>query len=109
MLGKMSNRSECILGVEGGGTKTAWVLLEREGWKILAQGKLPSANFRLASPDRLRDLFRKLPSEAGRVGIFLAGCGTDEDRGMVKKLGAELWRNAKIIAGSDRASGLAAA
>ena len=109
MLVKMGKRSERILGVEGGGTKTAWVLLERDGWKILAQGKLPSANFRLATPDRLRDLFHKLPSEADRVGIFLAGCGTDEDRRMVKKLGAEIWRDAKIIAGSDRASGLAAA
>jgi N-acetylmuramic acid 6-phosphate etherase len=105
-MGKVSER---ILGIEGGGTKTGWVMLEREGGKILAQGKLPPANFRLATPDRLRSLFRKLPSDADRIGIFLAGCGTDEDRRTVEKLGSEVWPDAKIVAGSDRVSGVAAA
>jgi len=105
-MGKLSER---ILGIEGGGTKTAWVVLEREGGKVLAEGKLPPANFRLATPDHLRALFRALPSEVDRIGIFLAGCGTDEDRRTVEKLGSEVWPDAKIVAGSDRVSGLAAA
>jgi N-acetylglucosamine kinase-like BadF-type ATPase len=35
------NPGEKILGVEGGGTKTAWVLVERDGadLRILNQGK----------------------------------------------------------------------
>jgi N-acetylmuramic acid 6-phosphate etherase len=111
-------RIEKILGVEGGGTKTAWVLTERivagvgdpgAPLRILAQGKLPPSNFRLETPDRLRVIFRELPREIDRAGIFLAGCGTSEDRQSLLRLCAELWANARIITGSDRESGLAAA
>src|SRR4051812_8280655 len=103
--------SERILGVEGGGTKTAWVLVEREADSLrsIDQGKLPPSNFRLVSPERLRAIFEQMPAEADRVGMFLAGCATEEDRGMLASLCREVWPNAKIIAGSDRDSGLAAA
>jgi N-acetylmuramic acid 6-phosphate etherase len=114
------DRIEKILGVEGGGTKTAWVLIERPlalpsrgdpgaPLLILAQGKLPASNFRLETPDRLRAIFRELPREIDRAGIFLAGCGTREDRQSLLRLCAEIWPNAKIVTGSDRESGLAAA
>jgi len=113
-------RIEKILGVEGGGTKTAWVLVERSlalpsrddpgaPLRILAQGKLPPSNFRLETLDRLRAIFRELPREIDRAGIFLAGCGTSEDRQSLLRLCAEIWPNAKILTGSDRESGLAAA
>jgi N-acetylmuramic acid 6-phosphate etherase len=113
-------RIEKILGVEGGGTKTAWVLVERPlappsggdlgaPLRILAQGKLPPSNFRLETPDRLRTIFRELPREIDRAGIFLAGCGTSEDRQSLLRLCAEIWPNGKIVIGSDRESGLAAA
>jgi N-acetylmuramic acid 6-phosphate etherase len=102
--------SERILGVEGGGTKTAWVLVERaaDGLRVVDQGKLPPSNFRLTPPDRLRSIFLQLPQEVDRVGMFLAGCGTD-DRSSLERLCAEIWPSAKIVAGSDRDSGLAAA
>src|SRR5882724_10665591 len=109
---------EKILGVEGGGTKTAWVLVARpvagvadpgSQLQILDQGKLPPSNFRLATPERLRSIFRELPKEIARVGVFLAGCGTAEDRQTLSKLCAETWPQAKIITGSDRDSDLAAA
>src|SRR5436190_1414463 len=105
------NGGEKILGVEGGGTKTSWVLVERAGNElcVLDQGKLPPANFRLAAPDELRAIFRELPKEINRVGIFLAGCGTEEDRQSLTRLCAEVWPQAKIVVGSDRDSGLAAA
>ena len=111
-------RSEKILGVEGGGTKTAWVLVERTGiggadpgaqLRILDQGRLPPSNFRLETPDRLRAIFGELPSEIDRAGIFLAGCGTTEDRESLARLCAEIWPKARIVTGSDRESGLAAA
>src|SRR6266496_934563 len=110
-------RKEKILGVEGGGTKTAWVLVERTGaggadpgsqLRILDQGRLPPSNVRLETPDRLRAIFRELPSEIDRAGIFLAGCGTAEDRQSLSRLCAEIWPNARIVSGSDRESGLAA-
>src|SRR6266404_4173592 len=105
------NRGEKILGVEGGGTKTAWVLVERAGNElcVLDQGKLPPANLRLATPGELRAMFRQLPQEIARAGIFLAGCGTEEDRQSLTRLCAEIWPQAKIVVGSDRDSGLAAA
>jgi N-acetylmuramic acid 6-phosphate etherase len=97
--------------VEGGGTKTAWILVERSGdeLNILDQGTLPSSNFRLATPDRLRGIFSELPKQIDRAGVFLAGCGTAEDRHSLSNLCAEIWPSAKILTGSDRDSGLAAA
>src|SRR5256885_10748920 len=105
------NGHEKILGVEGGGTKTSWVLVERgeNDLCVLDQGKLPPANFRLAKPDELRAMFRELPKEIAHAGIFLAGCGTEEDRNSLTRLCAEVWPQAKIVVGSDRDSGLAAA
>src|SRR5437870_10226800 len=102
---------EKILGVEGGGTKTSWVLVERteNELRVLDQGKLPPANFRLATPDQLRAMFNELPKEIARAGIFLAGCGTEEDRQSLTRLCVEVWPQAKIVVGSDRDSGLAAA
>ncbi|HEX8491071.1 MAG TPA: N-acetylmuramic acid 6-phosphate etherase, partial [Chthoniobacterales bacterium] len=103
--------SERILGVEGGGTKTSWVLVEHEAadFRVIDQGKLPPSNFRLTSPERLRAIFQQMPATADRVGMFLAGCATHDDRGLLAKLSAEVWTAAKIAIGSDRDSGLAAA
>ena len=100
---------EKILGVEGGGTKTAWVLVERdaEGLRVLDHGKLPASNFRLTPPEKLRSIFRQLPADVARAGIFLAGCGAD-DRSALGSLCRKIWPQAKIITGSDRESGLAA-
>jgi N-acetylmuramic acid 6-phosphate etherase len=110
---------ERILGVEGGGTKTAWALVDTvvptgrddPNWefRILEQGKLPSSNFRLTAPERLRAILAELPTQIDRAGVFLAGCATAEDRGALKQICLEIWPNAKIVTGSDRDSGLAAA
>jgi N-acetylmuramic acid 6-phosphate etherase len=103
--------SERILGVEGGGTKTSWVLVEpqADSWRVLDQGQLPPSNFRLTAPERLRAIFAQMPAAANRVGMFLAGCATEEDRSLLAKLCADVWPSARIVAGSDRDSGLAAA
>jgi N-acetylmuramic acid 6-phosphate etherase len=105
------NPGERILGVEGGGTKTAWMLVESDATelRILDQGKLPPSNFRLTPPERLRAVFAELPKEIARAGIFLAGCSTEEDRQSLARLCAQIWPGAKIVTGSDRDSGLAAA
>src|SRR3977135_2967812 len=91
------NGGEKILGVEGGGTKTSWVLVERgeNELRVLDQGKLPPANFRLATADQLRVMVIELPKEIVRAGIFLAGCGTEEDPPSPKLVSAQLsaWAN----------------
>ena len=105
------NGVEKILGVEGGGTKTAWALVEKREseLRVLDQGKLPPANVRLATPPELRAIFGQLPKEIGRAGVFLAGCATEEDRQSLRRICTEIWPDAKIVVGSDRDSGLAAA
>jgi N-acetylmuramic acid 6-phosphate etherase len=107
--------SERILGVEGGGTKTSWVLAETVAdtlgseFRILEQGKLPASNFRLTAPERLRAILAELPKDISRAGVFLAGCATDEDRRALREICLHIWPNAQIVTGSDRDSGLAAA
>jgi len=106
---------ERILGVEGGGTKTVWALVETVGnaagaeFRILEQGKLPPSNFRLTARERLRGILGELPKQIDRAGVFLAGCATEEDRRALREICLEIWPNAKVVTGSDRASGLAAA
>ena len=106
---------ERILGVEGGGTKTAWVLVETVAdtpgseFRILEQGKLQASNFRLTAPERLRGILAELPTQIDCAGVFLAGCATAEDRGALRQICLEIWPKAKIVTGSDRDSGLAAA
>lgn len=103
--------SERILGVEGGGTKTSWVLVEHEAdsFRVVDEGKLPPSNFRLVTAERLHAIFQQMPKAADRVGMFLAGCGTEEDRQLLTKLSSEVWPSATVVVGSDRDSGLAAA
>ena len=106
---------ERILGVEGGGTKTAWAVVETvpnasgAEFCILEQGKLPPSNFRLTAPERLRTILAELPKQIDRAGVFLAGCATEEDRRALRQICLEIWPNAKVVTGSDRESGLAAA
>ena len=103
--------ANCVLGIEGGGTKTEWVLLEvaehRE--RILQQGALPAANLKLISDEALERLFAVLPPEPAQVGVFLAGCGTDEDRRRLLRIVEKFWPKAHLAIGSDRDSALATA
>ena len=111
------NPGERILGIEGGGTKTAWVLVEvlaggsdpGPELRIVDQGKLPPSNLRLTSSERLCAIFSELPKQINRAGVFLAGCGTEEDRQSLTRICAQIWPSAKIVTGSDRDSGLGAA
>ncbi|MCE9612435.1 MAG: N-acetylmuramic acid 6-phosphate etherase [Chthoniobacter sp.] len=100
-----------ILGIEGGGTKTEWVLLAGEAYenKVSGQGTLPGSNLRLVTDDTLARLFSVLPTDATHVGVFLAGCATEEDRTRLRGLAEKAWPRAVLAIGSDRDSGLATA
>lgn len=98
---------ELILGVEGGGSKTSWVLIE--GSQIIDQGLLPAANLILISDEHLLELLSQLPTKIDRAGVFLAGCKTEADRARLRRLCEEVWPDAKVVVGSDRESGFAAA
>ncbi len=107
----MKEAGESILGIEGGGTRTSWMLFESNSGKLrlLEEGRLAPANFRLTSRAQIHESWRELPRPVARVGAFLAGCGTRADREELRKLCAEIWPEAAIATGSDRESGFAAA
>jgi N-acetylmuramic acid 6-phosphate etherase len=96
-----------ILGLEGGGTKTEWVLVS--AGRVVQSGKLPGSNLRLNSDATLAHLFSTLPGDIAAAGIFLAGCSTSDDFARLDRLTAAAWPSARIVVGSDRDSGLAAA
>ena len=96
-----------ILGIEGGGSKTEWLLVDESG--STRSGRLPAANLRLISDDALDRLLRVLPEAPTRVGIFLAGCVTETDRARLLACTRRVWPEAILAVGSDRQSGFAAA
>jgi len=107
----MIESEQLVLGVEGGGSKTDWVLI-RQGNRspqIVENGKLPAGNFILLSEEQVRDLLLQLPRDVQSAGIFLAGCKTEDDRTRLRAICEGVWPNTKIAVGSDRDSGFAAA
>lgn len=105
---KTAADNQLVLGIEGGGTKTDWVLLDAGG-AVLRQGALPAANLRLISDLALEAQWRVLPPEATHVGAFLAGCVGEGDRKRLRALAEKVWPRAAISVGSDRDSGFATA
>ena len=104
-------KSQLILGVEGGGTKTDWVLVQQSptSTDIIDEGRLPPTNFRLITAEQLAEILRLLPNYLDQVGIFLAGCVTEEDRHKLHNIAKGIWDHSQIVVGSDRDSALAAA
>lgn len=102
---------QLILGIDGGATKTDWTLAEtgRGGLRILESGRLGPGSMQLLESGALKALLAVLPCQAGRVGLFLAGCATEPDRRKLERLARSLWPQAGIRVGSDRQSGFAAA
>lgn len=100
-----------ILGIEGGATKTRWILCEQAGESLItvSEGVLGPGSLRLLSVEGLRHLLSVLPADASRVGVFLAGCATDRDRDILREVAASVWPHATVRVGSDRESGFAAA
>jgi N-acetylmuramic acid 6-phosphate etherase len=96
------------LGIEGGGTKTDWVLLDEAG-TVLSEGQLPAASMKLSSDEQLAHLFSLLPRDPARVGVFLAGCLIDRDRARLRRLANAAWPQAQLRVGSDGESGFATA
>jgi N-acetylmuramic acid 6-phosphate etherase len=105
-----SGLAKLALGIEGGGTKTEWMLTEPgpDGLPhVLEKGVLPASNMKLADDDQLTRLFAAMPEGAARVGLFLAGCATEDDRRRLHRLAAVRWPGARLAVGSDRDSALA--
>ena len=65
-------QQQFALGVEGGGTKTEWVLLSLPGKIVVRSGSLPPANFKLITHDALERILKLLPGHAAHAGVYLA-------------------------------------
>ncbi len=100
--------NKLVLGVEGGGTKTEWVLIS-DPKNVVKQGELPAANLRLISDEKLAQMFSVLPADVTDVGVFLAGCANEADRRRLCSLVKKNWSSAHVIVGSDADSGFATA
>jgi N-acetylmuramic acid 6-phosphate etherase len=89
-----------ILGIEGGGTKTTWALLTREG-KVLAQGAAGPGNTLLLTDKALEKLFREIRRKAGArieaIGGAFAGCQLPAEKTRVKKILRRVWPKAGVV------------
>jgi N-acetylmuramic acid 6-phosphate etherase len=64
---------------------------------------------KLLEPEALRRLLGILPRQVSHVGVFLAGCATNNDRHHLERIASKVWPHAIVRAGSDREAGFAAA
>jgi N-acetylmuramic acid 6-phosphate etherase len=89
-----------ILGIEGGGTKTTWALLTREG-KMLAQGAAGPGNTLLLTDESLGKLFREIRGKAGTeveaIGGAFAGCQLAAEKSRVEKILRRTWPKAGVV------------
>lgn len=102
-----------VLGIEAGGTKTRWVLLDARG-RRLAQGTEGPGNVLLVGREGLQKLFRRiaarLPQAPGSIGAGLAGARGPTEMAMARGVLQAVWpRTKKIVVGQDTDSALAAA
>jgi N-acetylmuramic acid 6-phosphate etherase len=89
-----------VLGIEGGGTKTTWALLTRDG-KILAQGTVGPGNTLLLSDTALKKLLLAIRKTAGTdieaIGGAFAGCQLPAEKARVEKILRATWPTAKVV------------
>ena len=112
---KQGNAKEegSILGIEGGGTKTSWILLRPRGQK-LAGGVVGGSNVMLVGRDGLRkvlrEVARKLPQVPSAIGAAFAGARGKKEMDMARGVLRQVWpRATKVVVGQDTDSALGAA
>jgi N-acetylmuramic acid 6-phosphate etherase len=102
-----------VLGIEAGGTKTRWVLLDARG-RRLAQGSEGPGNILLVGRKGLQKLFQRmaarLPQAPESIGAGIAGARGPTEMAMARSALRAVWpRTKKIVVGQDTDSALAAA
>ena len=102
-----------ILGIEGGGTKTSWVLLGLGG-RTLAEGSERGSNLMLVGSEGLKRVLQgvanKLPVAPRGIGAGFAGARGKPEIAMARRVLQEVWPRAeRVTVGQDTDSALAAA
>ncbi|MDZ7331840.1 MAG: hypothetical protein ONB13_02295 [candidate division KSB1 bacterium] len=108
-----------VIGVDGGGTKTNFVLIDSLG-NIIASAKGESTNYQVVGGKKLREELLKgfdslikqsnLPAnKIDHIFLGLAGAGRDSDRKEIVALFHDTEFNKKVIVDSDAMAALAGA
>ena len=112
---KQSNAKELapLLGIEGGGTKTSWILLG-QGGRRLAGGTVGGSNLMLVGREGLRkvvtEIAGKVPMSPQAIGAGFAGARGKKEMDMARGVLRQVWpRVTKVVVGQDTDSALGAA
>jgi len=112
---KQGNAKEMapILGIEGGGTKTSWILVGLGG-RRLAEGVCGGSNLLLVGKDGLRKVLRevakRLPVAPRAIGAGFAGARGKPELGIARGVIRSVWpRVERVVVGQDTDTALAAA
>lgn len=108
----VSSTPSYTLGVEGGGTRTTWVLIDAAG-KELRQGETGPGNVLLLTDAALEKLLGGIRAQAGAaieaIGATFAGCQRPQEKARVQRVLAKLWPKARVVVAEDTRSALVAA
>lgn len=104
---------EATLGIDGGATKTTWVVLDSEG-EPRAQGLAGPGNVSLLQGEEVQRLLAAIRKEAGgeihSIGATFAGCHLPIQRRRITELLQALWPSAvHIVVDEDARSAFAGA
>jgi N-acetylglucosamine kinase-like BadF-type ATPase len=109
-----ADKDNVILGIEGGGTKTTWAVIDVDG-NVLARGRGAQGNLQVLSDGELRDLMREIGRGAVGyrvmgIGAAFAGCHLERERERLRRaLAVEFPFAKRIVVGEDTHSALAGA
>ncbi len=101
------------LGIEGGGTKTTWAVLDPEG-AVRAQGLAGPGNVSLLRDEEIRKLLvgirLSVGGEVDSIGAAFAGCRLPEQRQRIAEMLRGLWPTAvRAVVAEDTRSAFAGA
>jgi N-acetylmuramic acid 6-phosphate etherase len=89
-----------ILGIEGGGTRTTWALLEAGG-RVLGRGEAGPGNTLLLTDAALEKLLRAIAGATGKdiaaIGAAFAGCGLAAEKARIEKIARRVWPRAGVV------------
>lgn len=102
-----------VLGIEGGGTKTTWVLVG-PGGKIVSRGETGPGNVLLVGSQGLKKNFRQisggLPQPPQAIGGGFAGARGAREFSLIRSVLRSVWpKVSRVVVGQDVDSALAAA
>jgi N-acetylmuramic acid 6-phosphate etherase len=91
---------DSVLGIEGGGTKTTWARVTRDG-RVLARGEGGPGNTLLLNDQALRDLLQGIARTAGEniavIGGAFAGCAQAAEQRRVELALRATWPGAATV------------